>query len=398
MKRYFIVLSLLPFQSLGQWNNSGDNYSSGNLTVASVTTTSNYGFNLAPQDNGDAIIRRSNPGHLMISSNGGTSDVRFNYNYGGGSGGILIFDGGVLNHAGLKVNSNGHLTISSSGGFVGIGTSIPQERLHVEGNVYVGTNQVQFLSASGGNNRIQSFGGSGVSGTWLFKSRFDHMVFDAGESSGNERSIIFNTGGVERMRTDSYGRIGINKSNPVSKLDLNGDFQIYPSANAGSNGSLKLRVIPGVSASIIEANSDVVWADHDIIINAANSLSGNTNQLVVHRTGNVGIGTSIPSQKLTVNGTIYGKEVKVDLSVPGPDYVFEKNYNLPSLQEIKDFIDHHKHLPDVPSAADMKANGIELGVMNMLLLKKIEELTLYVIELKKENQKQDDVIRQLQNK
>jgi hypothetical protein len=113
---------------------------------------------------------------------------------------------------------------------------------------------------------------------------------------------------------------------------------------------------------------------------------------------NVGIGTTNPNQKLTVNGTIYSKEVKVDLQVPGPDYVFEPTYQLPSLTEIESYIKANKHLPEVPSAKEMEANGINLSEMNMLLLKKVEELTLYVIELKKENEKQDEVIKTLLKK
>jgi len=84
---------------------------------------------------------------------------------------------------------------------------------------------------------------------------------------------------------------------------------------------------------------------------------------------------------------VHAQEVKVDLSVPGPDYVFDNDYNLLSLEEIKTYIDKNKHLPEVPSAKEMEANGVNLGEMNMLLLKKIEELTLYVIELKSENEK-----------
>ena len=84
---------------------------------------------------------------------------------------------------------------------------------------------------------------------------------------------------------------------------------------------------------------------------------------------------------LAVKGQVYANEVKVDLSVPGPDYVFEKDYKLTSLEEIKNYIDQNKHLPEVPSAAAMEKNGVQLGEMNMLLLKKIEELTLYSIEM-----------------
>ena len=99
--------------------------------------------------------------------------------------------------------------------------------------------------------------------------------------------------------------------------------------------------------------------------------------------GNVGIGTTQPDAKLAVSGQVHAQEVKVSVTVPGPDYVFEKDYKLTSLEEIKSYIDQNKHLPEVPSAKEMEKNGIQLGEMNMLLLKKIEELTLYVIELKK---------------
>lgn len=78
----------------------------------------------------------------------------------------------------------------------------------------------------------------------------------------------------------------------------------------------------------------------------------------------------------------------MNLSVPGPDYVFEDNYPLPSLHEVKQYIDEHKHLPEVPPAKDMEENGVDLGEMNMILLKKVEELTLYLIE-------QDKLVGQL---
>lgn len=102
--------------------------------------------------------------------------------------------------------------------------------------------------------------------------------------------------------------------------------------------------------------------------------------------GNVGIGTTTPDAKLTVKGNIHAEEVKVDLSVPGPDYVFKGDYELKSLEEVQNYIKENGHLPNIPSAMEMEANGVELGIMNMKLLEKIEELTLYVIELKKENE------------
>ncbi|HEX8061161.1 MAG TPA: hypothetical protein VF473_09515, partial [Cyclobacteriaceae bacterium] len=100
--------------------------------------------------------------------------------------------------------------------------------------------------------------------------------------------------------------------------------------------------------------------------------------------GNIGIGTASPDAKLAVKGTIHAQEVKVDLSVPGPDYVFANEYRLPTIEEVKAFIQENHHLPEVPTAKEMKNNGVNVGEMNMLLLKKVEELTLYVIQLKSE--------------
>jgi hypothetical protein len=101
--------------------------------------------------------------------------------------------------------------------------------------------------------------------------------------------------------------------------------------------------------------------------------------------GKVGINTNIPDYELTVKGKIHAEEVKIDLSVPAPDYVFKKEYDLQSLEAIERYINSNGHLPNIPSALEMETNGVELGLMEMKLLEKIEELTLYLIDLKKEN-------------
>jgi len=104
--------------------------------------------------------------------------------------------------------------------------------------------------------------------------------------------------------------------------------------------------------------------------------------------GNVGIGVTNPLQKLVVDGMICSKEARV--SVDGapcwPDYVFDDDYALTDLNELEKFVKQNRHLPGIPSAEEVVANGIELGAFQAKLLKKIEELTLYVIELKKENE------------
>ncbi|MBW6481456.1 MAG: hypothetical protein K0B10_00195 [Vicingaceae bacterium] len=114
---------------------------------------------------------------------------------------------------------------------------------------------------------------------------------------------------------------------------------------------------------------------------------------VVLGNGNVGIGTTaVNGAKLSVEGVIRARRVNVDAaSIVWSDFVFEPNYNLMSLIQLENFIVKNKHLPDVPSATEVKEKGIDLAQMDAILLQKIEELTLYIIE-------QDKRINELEGK
>ena len=121
-------------------------------------------------------------------------------------------------------------------------------------------------------------------------------------------------------------------------------------------------------------------------------MTNKSTKLTVATNGNIGIGTTNPDEKLTVNGNIHAKEVRVDLNIP-PDYVFDHNYSgisklkpsykMPSLLEVEEFVKQNHHLPEIPSAQEIVENGLRLAQMNGLLLQKIEELTLYAIEQEK---------------
>ncbi len=114
-----------------------------------------------------------------------------------------------------------------------------------------------------------------------------------------------------------------------------------------------------------------------------------TNGIYVSKEGNLGIGIKVPKDKLEVNGQIHAKSVKIDLK-EWADYVFKDDYPLLHLREIENYINTYGHLPEIPSTDEVLKNGIELGHVNTLLLKKIEELTLHLIQ-------KDHEVSQLQN-
>lgn len=112
--------------------------------------------------------------------------------------------------------------------------------------------------------------------------------------------------------------------------------------------------------------------------------------LTLYGNGSVGVGFGTTynqghfknqGYKLAVNGGIICEEIKVITDVPDADYVFTEEYDLPSLSQIEAFIKQHKHLPNIPSADQFKTEGYNVGEMDGMLLRKIEELTLYIIEL-----------------
>jgi len=184
------------------------------------------------------------------------------------------------------------------------------------------------------------------------------------------------------------GNLGIGTSSPESPLTVYGISTFYP-RRIGAGDARQFFINHSFS------NPDFINNLYPIIL-----ATGGGNQPLILDAARVGIGTANPDSRLAVNGTIHSKEVKVDMiGWPWPDFVFKKEYNLPTLAEVEKHINEKGHLENIPSEEEVLKNGINLGEMNAKLLQKIEELTLYMIDQNKniqslieENKKQNEEI------
>jgi hypothetical protein len=128
-------------------------------------------------------------------------------------------------------------------------------------------------------------------------------------------------------------------------------------------------------------------------------VTANTRRLTIDFSGNIGINTTdTKGYKFAVNGNAIATAITVKQNASWPDYVFKKDYTLPALSEVKVYIDQNLHLPEIPSAQEIAKDGQNLGEMNRLLLKKVEELTLYLIEKDAQDKQKDKQLDELQKR
>lgn len=156
---------------------------------------------------------------------------------------------------------------------------------------------------------------------------------------------------------------------------------VSPTATISRTGSTTFGFAHLRSAGSIQVMEHIGAAGDFYIRSVGFQIPNDQGNIIINDIGGfVGIGTAKPKEKLSVNGNIRAHEIKVEIA-NWPDYVFEDNYTLRPLKEVKQFIDQYGHLPEIPRAAEIADEGLSVGQVNTLLMKKVEELTLYIIEL-----------------
>ncbi len=206
----------------------------------------------------------------------------------------------------------------------------------------------------------------GTSDYWLKTDNTSGMQFNSPDGyviqAGNIQTVLINEGSFEVQ--------GTTKTT---------NFRMYDASNPPADGYV-LRS---------DGSGNAEWAN-PLTIPGGWQENGNGTG-IYYQDGVVGIGTiDTYGAMLAVKGKIYATEVLINHEADWYDHVFEKDYALKSIYDLESFITKYKHLPDVPSAKEVEENGINVGQMEGVLLKKIEELTLYLIE----QQKQIDMLSQ----
>ncbi|TCC87304.1 hypothetical protein EZ428_21635 [Pedobacter frigiditerrae] len=303
--------------------------------------------------------------------------------------------------AGLRVSS----------GNVGIGTLTPQANLDI------------FRAYDASQTKAVKMFYQGSWGTASYANGFRFLDIESTEGgkilqlNGNGMGIGYDPptyGTSDKLYIN--GNVGIGTNNPQAKLD------IFSADNTAVNPLLSIRsnfhVVGNYGmirfgdytqttnyqkgAVIFESVSGAARGKFHIALentDGSNSVSLADAKLTVQPDGNVGIGTMTPNEKLAVNGKIRAKEIRVEPNpATWPDYVFEADYKIVTLEELEHYVKTNKHLPEMPTAKEVGVNGLELGEMNRLLLKKVEELTLLLIEQAKEVKQLKHEVKLLKDK
>ncbi|MBS1508042.1 MAG: hypothetical protein JSS79_15485 [Bacteroidetes bacterium] len=277
----------------------------------------------------------------------------------------------------------------SSAGFVGIGNNNPLFALDVQGfgsrvlNPSTSANAYTTFRLQGPNYsnglEIDFFGNNNIptDPNWTYGGGVGSVAI----VNVNPKPLTLGTNNVGRVLIDAAGFVGIGTYTPGNLLSVQG------TASLGT--VFQQKITTGAQTLALGANSTAAEIQSQGAVPLYINYGGN-NVIMNATGGNVGIGTATTgSYRLAVAGKIAAAgEVRVfnTGTTSFPDYVFAPDYKLPTLEETEKYVQENHHLPDVPSAAEVEKDGMSLNDMNVILLKKVEELTLHLIEMKKQNE------------
>ena len=203
---------------------------------------------------------------------------------------------------------------------------------------------------------------------------------------GNVDSVRlgFRTKNIERLTILPTGNVGIGTKTPTAQFHTTGTVRL-----AGlTSDSTKTRVL------VSDTSGNLFYQN----VSSLNGRWQYANGTVYDSADNIAIGTSNPQgYKFAVNGTAIFTKVKVKTAGTWPDYVFAKDYHLPDLQELEDYLTKYRHLPDIASEEEVQRDGIDVGDHQAALLKKVEELTLYLIDENKQLKVEADQMKTQQD-
>jgi hypothetical protein len=245
---------------------------------------------------------------------------------------------------------------------------------------------------------------------WEIKRSGEHLEFREPEQSSKLWARFIDDQALHLSGTPNLyvdGKVGIGTTTPLSDIHLysNNSFPklrfenyvgflstYYTQEISAGQGGIDFKF--AVSSSKHDGN---VFLDRSVRIGGSGiHLNQGRKIIMTNSKGYLFVEIDGADEEFTVNATnfkvtnagyVYARQIEVQGSGAFPDYVFDEDYDLRPLAEVEQYIKENHHLPEVPSAAEVDKNGINLGQMDEILLKKVEELTLYMIQLKKENEK-----------
>lgn len=332
------------------------------------------------------------------------SNITGTYNQGFGYGSLYSSTTGSYNNSFGQNALYGNTTGSYN---TALGNGALQNNTTGSYNIGIGQNAGKFITGGSTANTISTNSIFIGRGTKAKANNETNQIVIGFNAVGNGSNTI-TLGNSDITKTILNGKVGIDKIYPDYKLDVSGsiglenDLLITSSRlnfggavniiNTNKTGTGKASKWAIFNTSGSNGNALQFWSYSN---NTGPDFNGGINRFTITDDGKVGIGTNIPDEKLTVNGIIHAKEIKIDLTGPLADFVFKPSYRLMPLHEVEMFVQTNNHLPGIPSATEVQANGLNIGEMQNKLLQKIEELTLYVIEQGKTIERQHKEIEDL---